>query len=111
MLGWIMATRLPAMRAAGINMGRLVGTRGGRRPLAAEEGAVEGAQLQSPDGAAYALLCDLPDNRGCRAAGRIPVALAWLYVVLRIALPLVQATVNRVRPPSCSSSRPPRWWR
>ncbi len=99
MWGWMIATRLPAMRAAGIRMGALVGTRGsdGDRvlPASAQWKAHNYNHLLEQPTIFYAL-CGVIAFTGSGVA--VNVALAWGYVVLRIAHSMVQATVNRVLP-------------
>jgi len=99
MLAWTVATRFPAMRAAGIDFGRLVGTKGSDadRALPPEvqwkahnyNHLTEQPTLFYAVGAILAL---------AGAGDGIAAAAAWAYVGLRIVHSLVQATVNRVRP-------------
>ena len=108
MMIWMFVTRFPAMREA-----RHLAEGPGRQPRRPARrrgrgpGPVEGAQLQPSDGAADAVLRDLPDPRAARLRRRTNLWLAWAYVGLRIAHSLVQATVNVVRWRFlCSSPRP-----
>lgn len=100
MLGWMLATRLPALRAAGIRMGSLVGTKAADAdrslPASAQWKAHNYNHLLEQPTLFYAV-CGLLALAGAGdATGAI--ALAWAYVVLRVAHSLVQATVNRVKP-------------
>jgi hypothetical protein len=97
MLGWTIATRLPAMARAGVKLSALVGSKAADadRSLPAE------AQWKAHN---YNHLLEQPvlfysvsgvivlTGTGYGAN----VALAWAYVALRIAHSIWQATVNRV---------------
>ena len=100
MLGWMLATRLPALRAAGIRMGDLVGTKGADAdrslPKAAQWKAHNYNHLFEQPTIFYAI-CGVLAVAGAGEGGTA-VWLAWGYVLLRIAHSLVQATINRVRP-------------
>lgn len=99
MLVWMVATRLPAMRAAGIDLGNLVGTKASDAdrslPAEAQWKAHNYNHLMEQPTLFYAI-CLVIAVTGTGVA--INVALAWGYVALRIAHSLVQATTNRVRP-------------
>ena len=99
MFAWMIATRLPAMRAAGIDMGKLVGTKGADAdralPAAAQWKAHNYNHLMEQPTLFYAI-CLVIALTG--TGGATNVTLAWAYVILRIAHSLVQATVNRVKP-------------
>jgi len=97
MLGWTIATRLPAMARAGVRLSALVGSKAADadRSLPAE------AQWKAHN---YNHLLEQPvlfyAVSGVIALTGIGyganVALAWAYVALRIAHSIWQATVNRV---------------
>jgi hypothetical protein len=96
MLFWLAGVRLPAMKKAGIDMGATPGGRG--QDL---EGRVEG-RINWP-AHNYAHLMEQPTVfyptvviLAIMGAGAIDVALAWIYVGLRIVHSIWQATVNRV---------------
>jgi hypothetical protein len=99
MLAWMLATRLPALRQAGIRMGDLVGTKGADAdrslPKAAQWKAHNYNHLFEQPTIFYAVcgVIALAD-----AGEGAAVGLAWGYVLLRIAHSLVQATINRVLP-------------
>ncbi len=95
MLVWLVASRLPAMKAKGISLKGLVGGRPG-----ALDGVIdERAQWKAHN---YMHLMEQPTlfYAVCFALallGRgdgVNLALAWAYVGLRVAHSLVQATVN-----------------
>lgn len=100
MLGWMLATRLPALRKAGIKMSSLVGTKAADAdrslPAAAQWKAHNYNHLLEQPTLFYALCGLLVLARAGDEAG--VVAFAWAYVVLRIAHSLVQATINKVKP-------------
>lgn len=97
MLAWAVGTRLPAMRAAGIDLGTLVGT----RPGDADRALPAAAQWKVHN---YNHLAEQPTlfYAVCLALALIGpvhpfnVALAWAYVGLRVAHSVVQATINRI---------------
>jgi hypothetical protein len=99
MLVWTIATRLPAMRAAKINMADLVGTNGASAdralPPEAQWKAHNYNHLMEQPTLFYAI-CLVIALTGTGVT--INVLLAWAYVALRIAHSLVQATINRVQP-------------
>ncbi len=99
MFVWMIATRLPAMRAAGVDMGKLIGTK------ASDADRVLPPQVQWK-AHNYNHLMEQPT---LFYAVSIVIALtgtgdgtnawiAWAYVGLRIAHSVVQATINRVQP-------------
>ena len=97
MMLWMAATRLPAMSRKGIRIGTLVGGRG-----ADLDGVLEDSiQWKSHN---YAHLMEQPTIFYAVALSLalmdqgdgLNLALAWIYVGLRIAHSLVQAIFNRV---------------
>ena len=94
---WMIATRLPAMKAAGLDLRTLVGT----KAADADRGLPPQVQWKAHN---YNHLLEQPvlfyavsgvialTGTGYGAN----VALAWTYVALRIAHSIWQATVNRV---------------
>lgn len=99
MLSWMFATRLPAMRRAGIRMSTLVGSRASDAdrslPAEAQWKAHNYNHLLEQPVLFYALCVILTLADG---ASSIALILAWAYVALRVAHSLVQATSNRVKP-------------
>lgn len=99
MMLWMMATRFPAMRRAGIDLANLVGTKASDAdrslPPEAQWKAHNYNHLMEQPTLFYAVCLTI-----VLAGADHPVntAIAWAYVGLRIAHSLVQATVNRVRP-------------
>lgn len=101
MWAWMYATRLPAMRRAGIDARGLIGTSGGslRADLVAA-----GEQRASWVADNYNHLHEQPTIfyaiafvLALQGAGDgVNLTIAWAYVGLRIAHSLVQATINRV---------------
>lgn len=98
---WMYVARLPAMRRAGIDAKNLVGTSGGslRGDLVAagEQRASWVADnynhLHEQPTIFYAIALSLAM---LGAGGGANATVAWVYVALRIAHSLVQATINRV---------------
>jgi uncharacterized MAPEG superfamily protein len=97
MLFWMAGTRLPALKAAGIDMSKAVGGRGqdleAVLPAPVNWKAHNYAHLVEQPTLFYAVIGILA------IMGQVSVValtLAWAYVVLRIAHSLVQATNNRV---------------
>lgn len=97
MMVWLFATRFPALKRAGISLKGRIGSRGG-----ALDGVVDDrAQWKAHN---YNHLMEQPTLFYAIAltlallghGGGINLALAWGYVVFRIAHSLVQATVNVV---------------
>ena len=98
MFVWMYATRLPAMRRAGISLKNRVGTRGehlkGVVPDEVNWKAHNYNHLMEQPTLFYALCGALALMDAVRPA---VLWLAWAYVVLRVLHSLVQATVNIVR--------------
>ncbi|MEG3082536.1 MAPEG family protein [Sphingomonas sp. PB2P12] len=98
MLGWMLATRLPAMKAAGVDMGKLVGTQAADAdrslPPQAQWKAHNYNHLMEQPTLFYAV-CTVLAFSG--TGNGVNAWIAWAYVGLRIAHSLVQATSNRVR--------------
>ncbi len=94
---WMYATRLPAMRRAGITFKGRVGTRGGalegKIPDQVNWKAHNYNHLMEQPTIFYAIVIALILMH---CDGLINVYLAWIYVGLRISHSLVQATVNIV---------------
>jgi hypothetical protein len=97
MLAWLIATRIPAMKAAGVDLGRLIGGKGtdadGVLPAKAQWKAHNYNHLMEQPTLFYAIAITLVligQGSGINAT------IAWAYVVLRILHSLVQATWNRV---------------
>ncbi len=99
MLVWMMATRLPAMKAAGIDLGKLVGS----KPADADRGLPPHIQwiahnhnhlMEQPT--LFYAICTVIALSG--TGNGVNAAIAWVYVALRVLHSLVQATVNRVGP-------------
>ncbi len=99
MLVWMVATRLPAMKAAGISLGKLVGT----KPADADRGLPPHTQwiahnhnhlMEQPT--LFYAVCTVIALTG--TGDGVNAAIAWVYVALRVVHSLVQATVNRVGP-------------
>lgn len=99
MLAWTVATRLPAMRAAGVDLGKLVGTKPGDAdrvlPASAQWKAHNYNHLHEQPTLFYAVCLTLAVMD---AGDGMNAWIAWGYVALRVVHSLVQATVNRVRP-------------
>ena len=97
MLGWTLATRLPAMRKVGVRMGTLVGTKGadadGVLPANAQWKAHNYNHLLEQPTLFYALAIVLAVAGVADFTTRM---LAWGYVTLRLVHSVWQATVNRV---------------
>ena len=98
MLGWTLATRLPAMKAAGVDLRPLVGTTGSDAdrslPPQAQWKAHKYNHLMEQPTLFYAV-CAVLALSG--TGDGINTWIAWAYVGLRMAHSLVQATSNRVR--------------
>ncbi|PZO74945.1 MAG: hypothetical protein DI640_06795 [Sphingomonas taxi] len=98
MLGWMLVTRLPAMKAAGVDMGKLVGTKAADAdrslPPQAQWKAHNYNHLMEQPTLFYAV-CALLALSG--TGNGVNAWIAWGYVALRIVHSLVQATSNRVR--------------
>lgn len=97
MLGWTLVTRLPAMSAKGIRLSRLVGGKGsdadGVLPDRAQWKAHNYNHLLEQPTLFYVIALVLAFSG---MGGGVNAAIAWGYVLLRIAHSLVQATFNRV---------------
>jgi len=98
MLGWMLATRLPAMKAAGVDLRTLVGTKGSDAdrslPPQAQWKVHNYNHLMEQPTLFYAVCAVL----ALSGSGDGPNAwIAWAYVGLRIVHSLIQATSNRVR--------------
>jgi hypothetical protein len=97
MLAWMAATRLPALKTAGIDMSKAVGGRGqdleGVLPARINWKAHNYAHLVEQPTLFYAVVGILAILGQVSA---VSVALAWTYVALRIVHSLVQATSNRI---------------
>jgi len=98
MLAWTLATRLPAMKAAGVDMGKLVGTKASDAdralPPQVQWKAHNHNHLMEQPTLFYAV-CAVLALSG--TGNGVNAWIAWAYVALRIAHSLVQATSNRVR--------------
>ena len=97
MLLWVLATRLPAMRAAGVDLSKLVGTKGADAdralPPAIQWKAHNYNHLMEQPTLFYAVCLTI----ALAGAGNgVSAPIAWAYVGLRVAHSLVQATTNRV---------------
>lgn len=96
MLVWMLATRLPAMKAAGIDMRRLTGTKGADAealPRQAQWKAHNYNHLMEQPTLFYAV-CGVIALTG--TGDGVNAWIAWAYVALRIAHSIWQATVNKV---------------
>ena len=97
MLAWMLATRLPAMKAAGVDLGTLVGTKAADAdrslPPQAQWKAHNYNHLMEQPTLFYAV-CAVLALSG--TGNGVNAWIAWGYVALRIAHSLVQATSNRV---------------
>ncbi|WP_380780744.1 MAPEG family protein [Sphingomonas sp. R86520] len=98
MLAWTLATRLPAMKAAGVDMGKLVGTKASDAdralPPQVQWKAHNHNHLMEQPTLFYAV-CAVLALSG--TGDGVNAWIAWAYVGLRIVHSLVQATSNRVR--------------
>ncbi len=97
MLVWMLATRLPAMKAAGAKLGSLVGS----GPADAERGLPREIQWKAHNynhlheqPTLFYAICLVLAMTG--TGNGLNATIAWAYVGLRIAHSLVQATSNRV---------------
>jgi len=97
MLVWMLALRIPAMSKAGVDLGKLVGSKGSDAdrilPAEAQWKAHNYNHLHEQPTLFYAIalaLALLGQGHG------LNLWLAWAYVLLRIAHSLVQATFNKV---------------
>ncbi|WP_445192958.1 MAPEG family protein [Sphingomonas sp. Tas61C01] len=98
MLVWSLATRLPAMKAAGIDLGTLVGTKGsdadGALPPRIQWKIHNYNHLMEQPTLFYAVALVLAF---AGAGDGVNAVIAWAYVVLRILHSIVQATSNVIR--------------
>ncbi|WP_277983510.1 MAPEG family protein [Sphingomonas faeni] len=98
MLAWTLATRLPAMKAAGVDMGKLIGTKASDAdrslPPQVQWKAHNHNHLMEQPTLFYAV-CTVLAVSG--TGNGINAWIAWAYVGLRIVHSVVQATSNRVR--------------
>lgn len=97
MLVWMLATRLPAMQAAGADLGTLVGSKAADAdrglPPSVQWKAHNYNHLHEQPTLFYALSLVLAI---AGAGDGMNAGIAWTYVALRIGHSLVQATFNRV---------------
>ena len=97
MLVWMASTRLPALKAAGIDMSKAVGGRGQDLetvlPANVNWKAHNYAHLVEQPTLFYAVVAILAIMG---QVSTISIALAWTYVTLRVAHSLVQVTSNRI---------------
>ena len=97
MLVWMASTRMPALKAAGIDVSKAVGGRGqdleGVLPANVNWKSHNYAHLVEQPTLFYALVAILAIMGQVSQAA---VILAWAYVALRIAHSVVQATVNKI---------------
>lgn len=97
MLAWAVATRLPAMKAAGIDLGKLVGTRGsdadGVLPAKAQWKVHNYNHLMEQPTLFYAASLVIAISGTGNGAN---AWIAWGYVAFRIGHSLWQATINKV---------------
>ena len=95
---WMAATRLPAMKKAGVNLGTLVGGRGpnleGVVPDKVQWISHNYSHLMEQPTLFYAIALTLALMG---MGGGLNYWLAWGYVALRIVHSLIQCTVNVVR--------------
>lgn len=98
MLGWTLATRLPAMKAAGIDMATLVGTKAADAdrglPAKTQWKAHNYNHLMEQPTLFYAVCAVLAISG---TGYGVNAWIAWGYVALRVAHSVVQVTSNRVR--------------
>ncbi|MDQ2878316.1 MAG: MAPEG family protein [Pseudomonadota bacterium] len=97
MLVWLVALRLPALKAAGVDMGRLVGGKGtdadGVLPIKAQWKAHNYNHLLEQPTIFYAV-CLVIAFTG--TGNGVNAWIAWAYVALRIVHSVWQSTVNKV---------------
>ena len=97
MLAWMLLLRMPALKRAGVDLGTLVGTKGSDAdrslPASAQWKAHNYNHLTEQPTLFYAIALVLAVSG---AGDGINAGVAWLYVAIRIAHSLVQATSNRV---------------
>ena len=99
MLVWTIATRLPAMKAAGIDITRLIGSKAADAdralPPSVQWKAHNYNHLTEQPTLFYAVAAVIAISGTGDGANAM---IAWAYVALRVLHSLVQATVNRVWP-------------
>ncbi|MBP2276520.1 MULTISPECIES: MAPEG family protein [Sphingomonas] len=97
MLVWMLSTRLPAMRASGVDITKLVGTKAadadGRLPPKIQWVAHNHNHLMEQPTLFYAV-CGVIALTG--TGNGVNAWIAWAYVALRIAHSVWQAKVNKV---------------
>ena len=97
MLGWAVATRLPAMRKAGLKLDRLVGTKAADAdralPAKAQWKVHNYMHLVEQPTLFYAVAVVLALTGANDFQARM---LAWSYVTIRIVHSIWQATINQV---------------
>lgn len=97
-LVWLILKRIPAMKAAGIDLNKMVGGKGtdadGVLPAKAQWPAHNYNHLMEQPTLFYAVALLLAVGGW---GNGLNATIAWGYVVLRIAHSLVQITFNRVR--------------
>ncbi|MDR6849138.1 hypothetical protein J2X47_003600 [Sphingomonas sp. BE270] len=97
MLVWMLSTRLPAMRASGVDITKLVGTKAadadGRLPPKIQWVAHNHNHLMEQPTLFYAV-CGVIALTG--TGNGVNAWIAWAYVALRITHSVWQATVNKV---------------
>jgi hypothetical protein len=98
MLVWMVVVRLPAMKKAGIDINKVVGSKPGQLDSLVDPKAQWPAHnymhLMEQPTLFYAVALLLAING---LGGGLNAVIAWGYVVLRIAHSLLQATLNIVR--------------
>lgn len=99
MWGWMLAVRLPALKAAGVDIGKLVGSKTGDAdrvlPPRANWPAHNYNHLMEQPTIFYALAVVIALTG---TGNGVNAWLAWGYVALRIVHSIVQTTVNKVGP-------------
>lgn len=97
MLTWLVVTRLPAMKSAGVDLGKLVGSKGadadGVLPAKAQWKAHNYNHLLEQPTIFYTVCLVIALTE---TGNGMNAWIAWVYVALRIAHSLWQATVNKV---------------
>ena len=97
MLIWMVVTRLPAMKAAGVDLGKLVGSKAGDAdgvlPTSTQWKAHNYNHLHEQPTLFYAVALVIAFSG---TGNGMNAWIAWGYVALRIVHSLWQATVNKV---------------
>jgi hypothetical protein len=97
MMVWMAATRMPAMKKVGIDLGTAVGARGAdidpNVPQSVAWKSHNYAHLMEQPTIFYATVLILA---GAGAVTPFMVSLAWGYTILRVLHSLWQATINKV---------------